>query len=91
MYNLPMTKELKQIEMLKLRVGDLLAQRQIISQALIVLIGGVVGICFMQNTILKYVFIISGVLYIIVLAKNLYYAQTILKDIYKKNGEDGLL
>ena len=44
---LDIDEELRKIEILKLRVGDLLVQRQIISQALIVLIGGLVGICFM--------------------------------------------
>ena len=44
---LDIDEELRKIEILKLRVGDLLVQRQIVSQALIVLIGGLVGICFM--------------------------------------------
>lgn len=81
-------EELRKIEILKLRVGDLLVQRQIISQALIVLIGGLAGICFMQDTILKYVFIASGIFYIFVLVQNLYCAQTILRRLYKKYGED---
>ncbi len=44
---LDIDEELRKIEILKLRVGNLLVQRQIISQALIVLIGGLAGICFM--------------------------------------------
>ncbi len=83
-----MDEELRKIEILKLRVGDLLIQRQIISQALMVLIGGIAGICFMPDGILKYAFIVSGIFYIFVLVQNLYRAQMILKSLYKKYGGD---
>ena len=78
-----MNEELFAIEILKLRVQDLLSQRQIIVQALVVLIGGIAGISFLSHSVLKYTLIVAGVLYVIILAKNLYSVQKILKNIYK--------
>lgn len=42
-------------------------------QTLVVLVGGVVGLFFMPDTKLKFTVIALGVVYIIILGKNLYY------------------
>ena len=58
--------------------------RQNATQALIVLIGGVVGLCFTDNNFLKFFFIILGLFFIIVLMKNLSDAEATLTNICKQ-------
>lgn len=61
-----------------------LSVRQNATQSLIVLIGGVVGLCFAANSFLKFFFITIGVLYIFILGKNLFDAETTLASICKQ-------
>lgn len=77
----------EEMKMTELKIKILLSLRQNVTNALIVLIGGVVGMCFMPDTILKYIFIAVGIFYAIILMKNLYYAETGLKDILQRKTE----
>lgn len=51
------------IEKLKLKVQALNSARQLTVTSLIALIGGVVGLAFLPNNILKFTFIPAGIFY----------------------------
>ncbi len=63
------------IEELKLIIKNLLSLRQNLINILIVLISGVIGVCFMPNNILKFVLIGIGLLYIAIFGKNLHQTE----------------
>lgn len=56
-YNYRMNKEL---EYTKMKVGSLISLRQSLMAVLTVLVGGVVGLSFMQNSSVKTLYVILG-------------------------------
>lgn len=73
------------LEKIKIKTEHLVSLRQLLAQALTILIGGVVGIWFTPDCTLKTVIIIAGLLYTAVLAKSLYSTIVELnKCIYKE-------
>ena len=75
----------EKLKFLELKIKDLVSLRQLITQALVVLIGGVVGLFFIPESKLKYIVIAFGVFYVVVLGKNLYSTiNKIDKLLYKK-------
>ncbi len=74
-----------EFEKIKLKVNNLVALRQLLTQTLALLIGGVAGIWFTANSALKFILITAGIFYIAVLAKNLYSAiYELNENLYKK-------
>lgn len=73
-------------EKIKLRVKSLLVSKQLVTSALIVLIGGVAGLFFITgHIIVRCIFIITGILYAGILGKEFYKISEELKDyLYKK-------
>lgn len=55
----------------KLKVNNLIALRQLLTNTLTVLIGGTVGLLFINASPLKYVFIFIGLFYVYVFTANL--------------------
>ncbi len=73
------------MKILELKIKDLISLRQLITQTLVILIGGVVGLFFIPESKLKYIVIVFGVFYVMVLGKNLYSTiNKIDKYLYKK-------
>jgi len=68
-YNYRMNKEL---EYTKMKVGSLISLRQSLMAVLTVLVGGVVGLSFMQNSSVKTLYVILGWYFIIILLRSLY-------------------
>lgn len=64
-----------------------ISARQNITQALIVLVGGVVGLCFADNSFFKFFFLIIGLFFIVVLGKNLFDAEATLTSICRQRGK----
>lgn len=80
-----MDKNSIELEKIKLKVNSLVALRQLITQTLALMIGGLAGICFMPNGTLKFIIIGLGLFYVIVLARNLYFVICELNaNLYKK-------
>jgi len=77
-----MNNDLEKIQEYKFK--NSLSVRQNTTQALIVLVGGVVGLCFTANGFFKFFFLTLGLFYIIVLAKNLSDAEATLTNICKQ-------
>lgn len=74
-----------QLEKIKIKSQHLVSLRQLLAQALTILIGGVVGIWFTPDSIFKVVAMIVGLFYVIVLIKSLYLTIVELnKCIYKE-------
>ncbi len=77
-----MENDLTKPELVKIRMQILLSSRQNITQSLMVLIGGVFGVSFMEDSFFKFFLIGLGLFYIFVFIKNLYQAEKELKIIY---------
>ncbi len=76
----------EQLKILELKINDLISLRQLVTQTLVVLIGGVVGLFFLPDSKLKYVVIIIGLLYVFFIGKTLYRTiNKINKYLYKRN------
>ena len=60
------------LEKIKIKTEHLVSLRQLLTQTLALLIGGIVGIWFTPDCTLKTVVITAGLLYTAVLAKSLY-------------------
>lgn len=75
----------EEIKILELKVKDSIALRQLLTQTLVILIGGVIGLFFIDAGEYKFIFIFLGIAYAIVLARNLYTAiKQINNFLYKK-------
>ncbi|MCX4274570.1 MAG: hypothetical protein OSJ27_02170 [Candidatus Gastranaerophilales bacterium] len=73
------------LEKIKIKSQHLVSLRQLLAQALTILIGGVVGIWFTPNCTLKTVVIVAGLLYTVVLVKSLHSTIVELnKCVYKE-------
>lgn len=74
-------------EILKLKVNNLVALRTSLTTVILVLGGGLASICFIPDSFLKYVLIVIGVYYLIVVIANL---RNTISEIYKilENGKD---
>jgi hypothetical protein len=59
-------------EILKLKIGNLIALRTNLTNVLIVLTGGIASLCFMPNSVLKYLLILAGGLYSLTIVSNLW-------------------
>ena len=73
------------LEKIKIKTEHLVSLRQLLTQSLTILIGGLVGMYFTPNSTFKAAAIIAGMFYMVVLIKSLY--STIIelnKCIYKE-------
>lgn len=60
------------LEKIKIKTEHLVSLRQLLTQSLTILIGGLVGLWFMPNCALKTVLLVAGLFYMTVLIKSLY-------------------
>lgn len=75
----------EEVKILELKVKDSIALRQLLTQTLVILIGGVIGLFFIENNKNTFIWIFIGMIYIVVLGKNLYVAiNRVNKLLYKK-------
>lgn len=75
-------------DIIQSRITNLINLRQIVSQALIVLIGGIIGLFFMPNHTAKYIAITLGLMYVPILMKDLFKINKELKEyLYHKEGD----
>lgn len=65
LYNSSMTED----EIIQNRITSLIALRQFTAQTLVILVGGIVGLLFMLDNKIKFIVILVGVLYAIMLVK----------------------
>lgn len=73
------------LEKIKIKSQHLVSLRQLLAQALTILIGGVVGIWFTPDSVFKVAAMAVGLFYVIVLIKSLYLTIVELnKCIYKE-------
>ena len=76
-------------EVIQNRITNLINLRQTMIQALIVLIGGIAGVCFMSNSIEKYVALILGVFGICIIIKIIHEQQKEIRGyLYKNEGDN---
>lgn len=76
-------------DMIDKRINNLIAPRQLVTQVLIVLISGVVGVLFIPDSPLKAGLFVLGVYFIIILSKNLMEIMSELNGyLYKKQGKN---
>ncbi len=58
------------LKIMEIRVKNLMLSKQIIIQALIVIIGGLIGLGFMSSGTLRNSLLVFGLFYVLVLIKN---------------------
>ncbi|MEI8128279.1 MAG: hypothetical protein WCG95_01550 [bacterium] len=67
-------------EILKLKIDNLIALRTNLTNVVLVLSGGLASLCFLSDSVLKYVLIVVGLFYLITFVSNL---RNTIGTIYK--------
>jgi len=73
------------LKIVEIRVKNLMLSKQLIVQTLTVIIGGMIGLGFMPDNMLKWPLLFAGSLFVIIFLKNFYDVRSeIIKNLYKK-------
>ena len=73
------------LRIIEIRVKNLMLSKQLIVQTLIVIIGGMIGLGFMPDNVLKWPLLFVGSLFVLIFVKNFYDIRSeIIKNLYKK-------
>ncbi len=72
------------------RITNLISLRQTMIQSLVVLIGGTAGICFIPDSIIKFIMMFLGLVGIVILAKTIIEYKKELAEYLYKNKEGKL-
>lgn len=73
------------LKIIEIRVKNLMLSKQLIVQTLIVIIGGMIGLGFMPDNVLKWPLLFVGSLFVLIFVKNFYDIRSeIIKNLYKK-------
>ena len=87
-----MGMEEEKLKILELRVTDLISSKQLIISILIVLVGGISGLFFIENSLPRNFLICFGIFYALILIKDFNNTNSeIRKYLYKnkKGGKNG--